>query len=67
LVIFACTKVQSECQVGMVGVDWLFECTDTHTENCKTQKPEDGSAWDAIDSCENLGYGGMGGMGGGGP
>jgi hypothetical protein len=65
LVIFACTKDQSECEGYMIGEDYLFECTDTHANNCKTQKPEDGSAWDVIDSCENLGMGGMGGMGGG--
>jgi hypothetical protein len=65
LVIFQCTKDQSECEPYMIGEDYLFECTDSHANNCKTQKPEDGSAWTAIDSCENLGFGGMGGMGGG--
>jgi hypothetical protein len=66
LVIFQCTKDQSECEANMIGEDYLFECSDSHANNCKTQKPEDGSAWTAIDSCENLGFGGMGGMGGGG-
>lgn len=69
LVIFQCTKPQSECEAYMIGEDYLFECTDSHANNCKTQKPEEGSAWTVIDSCENLGFGGMGGMGGmgGGP
>lgn len=65
LVVHQCTKKQATCQNLEVGVDSLFECKDNHVNNCKTQLPEDGSAWTFRGECADLiPMGGAQGLGG---
>ncbi len=64
LVIYQCNHLQAGCASLQGEVDYLFECVDSHTNNCVSQSPEGGFAWQVLGSCEELGTGGMGGMGG---
>lgn len=65
LVVHQCSKKQATCQSLELGVDSLFECIDGHVNNCKTQLPEDGSAWAFRGECADLvPMGGASGMAG---
>jgi hypothetical protein len=65
LVVHQCSKKQATCQNLEIGVDSLFECIDSHVDNCITQYPEDGSAWTFHGKCDDLtSTGGTSGTGG---
>lgn len=54
-----CDKLQAECSGLMTSTPYLFECTESHLQNCD-QKPSEGSSWSFVGECTA----GMGGAGG---
>jgi hypothetical protein len=59
-VVIRCTVLQSGCAGKMTGVDYLWQCNDSHVDNCKSQTPEGGSAWTFLGACTDTGMGGAG-------
>jgi hypothetical protein len=51
-VVFQCTVVQAGCAGLQVGVDYLFECNQSHVPNCMMQTPETGYSWTLVGDCD---------------
>jgi|GEM_PF-4879012 len=57
--VYSCTKVQGGCTTA--GEPSVFQCTDTHVDNCNSQDPTGGSSWTFVALCSELGMGGASG------
>jgi len=63
-VVHQCTVIQSACSGLKLKTDYLFECNQSHVNNCLTQRPEDGQSWTYIGECSAASSsGGLGGEG----
>jgi hypothetical protein len=69
-IVHQCTVIQSTCQGLKLKTDYLFECNQSHVNNCLTQRPEDGQSWTYLGECVSevpgVGGGATGGAGLGG-
>jgi hypothetical protein len=52
-VVYVCTApLQSGCSGKVNGTAYLWECNQSHVNNCLSQDPQGGSSWTFIGECE---------------
>jgi len=56
--IHTCTEDRDGCLGVTLNEPALFECISDHANNCTTQTPQQGSAWQFVELCSELGMGG---------
>jgi hypothetical protein len=62
--VFSCMLVQAACTKELFGEPALWECVDSHSNNCITQDPTGGAAWSFVALCSDLSGAGGASMGG---
>ena len=51
-VVYACTVAQAGCAGKETGVDYIWECTESHVPNCTSQNAQSGTAWAFVAECD---------------
>ena len=51
-VVYACTVAQAGCAGMDTGVDYIWECNQSHVPNCTSQNPQSGTSWTFVSACE---------------
>lgn len=50
-IVHQCSVIQAGCSGLLKGVDYLWECTQSHVPNCESQMPEHGTSWALVGEC----------------